>query len=581
MNAVTQLLTDHLDIWTAADTEKKSGRGRSAAGSGSNYGIKKLRELILELAVRGKLVPQDPNDEPASILLNEIERCKGILIQTKTIKKDKPLISLLESQTPFMLPNSWLWVRLGQITNFGSTEKLSSIPDDAWVLDLEDIEKDTSKLLGKFRFAERRALSDKNAFKAGDVLYGKLRPYLNKVIVADEDGVCTTEILPIRCFGPFVPDYFKFALKSPCFLNYVNERSYGMKMPRLGTDDGRNAPFPLPPLAEQYRIVAKLDELMALCDQLEAGQVGAAEAHEKLVSHLLGTLTQSQDAEDFVANWRRIATHFDTLFTTEASIDALKQTILQLAVMGKLVPQDPNDEPASELLKLVHIDRVDLESKKRSKRVLTSNSVESAPIPFDLASGWICVRLDEIGSTFIGLTYSPKDVSEFGIPVLRSSNVQNGKIDLDDLVRVNVSVRSNLIVGNGDLLICARNGSRSLVGKTARIQNLTEQMTFGAFMAIYKSRFNEYIEIFLNSPMFRRRLEGVETTTINQLTQDNLKNTLLPLPPLAEQHRIVAKVDELMALCDRLKARLSEVNRVQQIFADALVAQAVAKTDAP
>jgi type I restriction enzyme S subunit len=126
-------------------------------------------------------------------------------------------------------------------------------------------------------------------------LYGKLRPYLNKVIVADEDGVCTTEILPFRCYGPFSNNYFKFALKSPYFISYVNARSYGMKMPRLGTEDGRKAHFPLPPLVEQHRIVAKVDELMALCDQLETRHSAAAEAHEKLVSYLLGTLTQSQN----------------------------------------------------------------------------------------------------------------------------------------------------------------------------------------------------------------------------------------------------------------------------------------------
>ena len=148
-------------------------------------------------------------------------------------------------------------------------KSLNLISDETWVLDLEDIEKDTSKLLQKCRFSERRSLSDKNSFQAGDVLYGKLRPYLNKVIVADEAGVCTTEILPVRCYGPFSSNYFKFALKSPYFINYVNARSYGMKMPRLGTEDGRKAYFPLPPLAEQHRIVAKVDELMALCDALK------------------------------------------------------------------------------------------------------------------------------------------------------------------------------------------------------------------------------------------------------------------------------------------------------------------------
>ena len=162
-----------------------------------------------------------------------------------------------------------------------------------------------------------------------------LRPYLNKVIVADEEGVCTTEILPVRGYLGIFPRYLMYAVKRPDFLAYVNAKSYGMKMPRLGTDDGRLALFPLAPEKEQHRIVAKVDELMALCDRLEAEQADAASAHARLVETLLGTLTQSTAAADLAANWQRLAEHFDTLFTTEASIDALKQTVLQLAVMGQ------------------------------------------------------------------------------------------------------------------------------------------------------------------------------------------------------------------------------------------------------
>ncbi len=202
--------------------------------AGAPNGIKKLRELILELAVRGKLVPQYPNDEPASELLKRIAEEKTRLVAEGKIKKQKPLTEIDEEALPFELPAGWVWTRLGEITNFGSTIKKDEIPEDAWVLDLEDIEKDTSKLLQKARFYDRNSLSDKNSFTKGDVLYGKLRPYLNKVLVAEDDGFCTTEILPFRCHGPFVAHYFVIALKSPYFLSYVNAKSYGMKMPRDG-----------------------------------------------------------------------------------------------------------------------------------------------------------------------------------------------------------------------------------------------------------------------------------------------------------------------------------------------------------
>uniref|UniRef100_UPI0029B589D4 restriction endonuclease subunit S n=2 Tax=Pseudomonas TaxID=286 RepID=UPI0029B589D4 len=363
--------------------------------AGAPNGVKKLRELILELAVRGKLVPQDPSDEPASELLKRIAEEKVRLVAQGKIKKQKPLAGVEEAALPFELPVAWVWARLGEITNFGTTTKKDEIPDDAWVLDLEDIEKDTSRLLQKARFYERNSLSDKNSFAKGDVLYGKLRPYLNKVLVAEDDGFCTTEILPFRCHGPFVAHYFMVALKSPYFLSYVNAKSYGMKMPRLGTEDGRQALFPLPPLAEQHRIVAKVDELMALCDRLEARQADAGSAHVQLVQALLGSLTQASDAEDFAQSWQRLAEHFHALLTTESSIDALKQTLLQLAVMGKLVTQDPSDEPASELLKRIAKEKTRLISEE-GLRTTARDDVPEAEHYFRLHTGWASCRLGNL-----------------------------------------------------------------------------------------------------------------------------------------------------------------------------------------
>jgi type I restriction enzyme S subunit len=360
-------------------------------------GVKRLRELILELAVRGKLVPQDPNDEPASELLRRIQAEKAKLVAEGRIRKDKPLPEVGEDERPFELPALWEWVRLGAVTTFGQTDKSGDIDDSAWVLDLEDIEKDTSVLLQKIRFADRPAKSDKNQFQAGDVLYGKLRPYLNKVIVADDGGVCTTEILPVRGYGSLIyARYLMHALKRPDFLAYVNAKSYGMKMPRLGTDDGRMALFPLPPLPEQPRIVAKVDELMDLCDRLEAQQADAASAHATLVKTLLDTLTQSQSAAEFTANWQRIAQHFDNLFTTEASLSALKQTVLQLAVMGKLVPQDPNDEPASELLKRIQAEKAKLVAEGNIKKDKPLPEIGEDEQTFELPYGWEWVRFGAI-----------------------------------------------------------------------------------------------------------------------------------------------------------------------------------------
>lgn len=253
--------------------------------------VVKLRELVLQLAVQGNLVPQDSNDEPASELLKKIASEKVRLVGEGKGKKAKPLPEVVKDEIPYSLPLGWEWTRLGVVTNFGQTDKADGISNETWVLDLEDIEKDTSVILRKVRFLERPAKSDKNIFLEGDVLYGKLRPYLNKVIIADEAGVCTTEILPVRGYFGIVPSYLMYALKRPDFLDYVNSKSYGMKMPRLGTNDGQMALFPLPPLSEQQRIVTKIDQLMALVDKLEEQLAASRAIAERLMAAMVAELT--------------------------------------------------------------------------------------------------------------------------------------------------------------------------------------------------------------------------------------------------------------------------------------------------
>ncbi|MDQ1118684.1 MULTISPECIES: restriction endonuclease subunit S [Pseudoxanthomonas] len=564
---MTALLTDNLPLL-----------------AGAPNGIKKLRELILELAVRGKLVPQDPSDEPASKLLKRIAEEKARLVVEGKIKKQKPLADINADGVPFEIPVTWEWARLGEITNFGITIKKKEIPEDAWVLDLEDIEKDTSKLLQKACLKERNSLSDKNSFTKGDVLYGKLRPYLNKVLVADEDGFCTTEILPFRCYGPFVADYFMVALKSPYFLSYVNARSYGMKMPRLGTEDGRQAFFPLPPLAEQHRIVAKVDELMALCDRLEARQADADSAHAKLVQALLGGLTQGSDVEDFEQSWQRLAEHFHTLFTTESSIDALKQALLQLAVMGKLVQQDPSDKPASALVHRIHAEkqRYLAESKARKQKDFATESRPEPP--FEVPDGWEWQTIDDVLHVTGGVTLGRqlagrKLVSK---PYLRVANVQRGRLTMDHIKEVEVPEDEveKYLLQRGDLLI-TEGGDWDKVGRTATWRDelpecLHQNHVFRA-RAVTADWEPRWAEMYLNSASAREYFAGSskQTTNLASINMTQLRACAFPLPPLAEQHRIVAKVDQLMALCDQLKARLGEIRQVHGSLANALIGQAL------
>ena len=242
----------------------------------------------------------------------------------------------------------------------------------------------------------------------------------------------------------------------------------------------------------------------------------------------------------------------------------LKNSILLMAVQGKLVPQDPNDEPASILLERIHAEKERLIKEKKIKREKNPSVIfkgaDNTPyekigdevrsladeVPFDIPDSWEWVRLGNIGETNIGLTYKPSDVTSDGVPVLRSNNIQNGQIDYSELLYVSCAVPERAYAHKGDILICARNGSRALVGKSAIVD--ADGMAFGAFMAIYRSSCNPYIQLFINSYLFRGQLEGATTTTINQVTQEMLKRQLCPLPPIQEQLRIVQKYTELQPL---------------------------------
>lgn len=255
--------------------------------------VENLNQAILQDAVQGKLVQQNPKDEPASELLKRIKAEKA-----KSGKKEKPLPLIKPEEIPFEIPESWVWCRLGEITNYGSSPKAepSDLLKNTWVLDLEDIEKTTSNLLCKVRFYERNSLSTKSVFKSGDVLYSKLRPYLDKVIVADEDGVCTTEILPLKCYGSTNPFYLKYALKRADFLIYVNSKTKGMKMPRLGTKDGQMALIPLPPLSEQQHIVAQIEKQFTKTKQLKEYIIDSQQATENLLKALLHQAFETKEA---------------------------------------------------------------------------------------------------------------------------------------------------------------------------------------------------------------------------------------------------------------------------------------------
>ncbi|HHJ14774.1 MAG TPA: hypothetical protein ENJ79_10450, partial [Gammaproteobacteria bacterium] len=362
---------EHLELWSS-DWLKKSASGRGSNGKLSPYGIQKLRELILELAVRGRLVPQDPSDEPAGVLLEKIAGEKVRLVKEGKIKRQKKLPEITEEEKPFELPDGWEWVRVRQICHDWGQKK----PDqDFTYIDVSAIDNRSGRVVSPAVLTPDEAPSRaRKIIQEGTVIYSTVRPYLKNIALVTEgfepEPIASTAFAIVHPFPGILGAYLISVFRSPPFIRYVESVQTGIAYPAINDKQFFGAVIPLPPLAEQHRIVAKVDELMALCDRLEQEQTDSRETHQTLVETLLRTLVQApNDVQEVQVSreagtpgatveavqqaWQRIARHFDILFTTEAAIDQLKQTILQLAVMGKLVPQDPNDKPASVLLEKI------------------------------------------------------------------------------------------------------------------------------------------------------------------------------------------------------------------------------------
>ncbi|WP_159340167.1 MULTISPECIES: restriction endonuclease subunit S [Leclercia] len=589
---VEKLITDHIDIWSSA-LQTRSTAGRGSNGKIDLYGIKKLRELILELAVRGKLVPQDSNDEPASELLKRIAAEKAELVKQGKIKKQKPLPEISEDEKPFELPVGWKWARLSDISKYiqrgkgpkyaehGSVKVVSQkcvqwsgfkLEQSRWITD-ESIHS----------YTEERFLKDGDVLwnstgaggTAGRVIY---LPIVKGKLVIDSH---VTLIRTVRDNGQFISNYIstygvqqRFDPKhSKTLLSGTTNQA------ELNSSVVTSFLVPFPPQNEQERINDKAAELMSLCDQLEQQSLTSLEAHQQLVETLLVTLTDSQNAKELAENWARISQHFDTLFTTEASIGALKQTILQLAVMGKLVPQDPNDEPASELLKRIEQEKAQLVKEGKIKKQKPLPPISDVEKPFELPQGWVWIRFGEILAELKYGTSQKCDYSTNGYPVLRIPNVVGGEISLEDMKFGKLSKHEvkELSLKKDDLIFIRSNGSLSIVGQCTLLRQTLVDHAYAGYL-IRARMFSdsvcaEYISLMMKTFFIRDQIEKpIRTTTgVKNINSSELSNLKLALPPLSMQKEIVEKTDILLSFCESLQSRLQSAQQTQLHLADALI----------
>lgn len=553
--------------------------------------VSRLRKFILDLAVRGKLVEQDPSDESASELLKKIHIERSRLFKNGRIKRSGSTNELQDDDIPFDLPHGWEWSQLSEIGVISPRNNLEGRIEVAFV---------PMKLIpseyGTRHGIEVKLWSDIKTgfthFAEGDVALAKITPCFENgkstvfCNLPGGFGAGTTELHVVRPLL-VIPDYILIFLKSPQFIMAGIPKMTGTAgQKRVSTEYFSKSPFPLPPLAEQNRIVAKVDELMALCDRLEATQTKRESRRDRLASASLKRIGQPEDVgncEKFRENVRFHLHHLPRLATRPEHVKELRQTILNLAVRGKLVPQDPDDEPASELLKRIYI-----ENKLYGSRqgLSCKNGVDDHSVR--LPSGWVLVKFEELLKSLqtgpFGSSLHQSDYEIGGVPVVNPASLIDQRIvpvakmavglkTLDRLSSFKLKVNDIVLARRGEMGRCAivtENEDGWLCGTGSLILRLPNVLP------------PDYVSLLIGSPAVREYLGSVSVgSTMQNLNQSVLLNMKVNLPPLAEQHRIVAKVGELMSLCDQLEVHLATNQMNQSRLLEATLCDALGVTCLP
>jgi type I restriction enzyme S subunit len=521
---------------------------------------KQLKNSILQWAIQGKLVPQDPNDEPASVLLERIREEKARLVKEKKIKKDKNEsiiyrgednsyyekflatgeVKCIDEEIPFEIPQGWEWCRLGEISTYAQTKRkinASKADSKLWGLDLEDIEKG-GRLLNIRTVGERKPIGDKTIFNRGDILYSKLRPYLLKILVAPEGGICTPEIIPFTCYGDICRDYIVSFLKSPYVDDYINSVTFGVKMPRVSTETMTSLLVPLPPISEQFRIAKKTKVLMPYID-------GYGKTQEKLNK------------------------------LNEELSDSIRKSILQEAIQGKLVSQQPEEGTAEKLLTEIRKEKELLVKEGKLKKSALNDSAIfkgddnkyyeqigteiidiTDEIPFEIPKNWIWTRLKNFCSVCTGATFKKEEVESehCGIRVLRGGNIKPFQLCTkpDDIFIPQSKVKEDILLKHNDIVTPAVTSLEN-IGKMAIVELDMPHTTVGGFVFIIRplgggESLSKYLLAFMSSPSaidFMRSITNKSGQAFYNIGKERLVTALVPIPPLAEQERIVSKIEKL------------------------------------
>jgi type I restriction enzyme S subunit len=548
--------------------------------------ISQLRRFVLDLAVRGKLVPQDPNDEPASKLLTRVAAEKhansGLENKKGHVQDAANVMDSIAS-----LPDTWEWSTLGHISlrlHYGYTASANSKLSDVRLLritDIQDNRVEWSTVPGCVIDEENLP---KYALKKGDILIARTGGTIGKTFLVSDVptvSVFASYLIRVEPARSLFNQYIKLFCESDIYWNQLREGSRGGGQPNVNGQTLGRMSVPIPPVAEQRRIVARVDELMALCDRLEAVRAKREATRDRFTAASLAHLN-APDTDTFRDDTRFSLDALPALTARADQIKQLRQTILNLAVRGKLVPQDPSDEPASELLKRIARERGVEAGKKKARRNGLLDAVSASDNEV-IPSGWVWAQLADIAIAMRYGTSVKCDYSTKGVPVLRIPNVSKGRLSLDDIKfgPLSASEASELSLRAGDLLLIRSNGSLDIVGRPAVVPSEAVGMSFAGYLVRLRTNPStidpNYIWLVMNSSDVRDQIERPIRSAVG------LKNVNLTefgalafrLPSLVEQRRIVAKVDQLMAVCDRLEASLAIADATRRRLLEALLVEAL------
>ena len=541
-------------------------------------GVQKLRELILQLAVQGKLVPQDPKDEPASVLLEKIESEKERLLKEGRLKKGRKLPEL--DGEPYELPVGWQWARLNDVYDVrdGTHDSPKYVSKGFPLVTSKNLSSGRLDLSGaKFiSEADHLKIQDRSKVDQFDILFAMIGSIGNPVIVDIETDFSIKNVALFK--------YYSLDLSEPKYLcqylvnvsNEMRTKSAGGVQSFVSLGFLRGYPFPLPPLEEQKRIVAKVDQLMALCDELETRQKKQQQGRVRLNNAALDALFTAREPDEFADLWQRISTNLDLLYDHPQTIAKLRAAILQLAVQGKLVPQNPNDEPASVLLERIRTEKERLVKEGKIKKQKPLPSLDMKLAPFDLPFGWAWARFPDVGEFGRGKSkHRPRND-----PSLYSGG-KYPMVQTGDVARANGEVRTYTALYNEAGLAQSRMWPKGTMCITIAA-NIADSAVLGfdacfpdsvvGLIASEEIGDVAYFEYFIRTAK-GHLMDFAPSTAQKNINLGILETVFIPLPPLAEMKRIVAKVEQLMALCYELEAKLNQAQHHSEKLMEATVRQ--------